>query len=168
MNHTLRRGLCLLVTTGTLLLGAAGTVAAAPASSAPLSASATAPRTAACPPSATRVKTTTSPAIYLIGPHATAYWIPSPQDYLTLFSTWSGIYTISDDLMWSCFDGYWTMTDPHLAKKANESKVYIYDSSHGGYRWITSPDIFIKYGFAWDKIRIQSVIWPISSEPWDE
>jgi hypothetical protein len=32
----------------------------------------------------------------------------------------------------TCFDGYWTMSNTHLARVSGNSKTYIYDINHGG------------------------------------
>lgn len=172
MNRTLRRGLCVLAATGALLLGAAGTAAATPGSSEPFHTSTAAPHPAAdpaaCPQSGQRVKTPSSPAVYLIGPDGTANWIPTVVDYQALWDdNWTGIETASDTTMWDCFTGYWTMSNVHLAKTPTRAAIYIYDVNHGGYRWITSSQIWARYGFVVANVRHPSIIRPISSQNWD-
>ena len=171
MTHTLRRGLCVLAAAGTLLLGAAGAAAAAPSTNGSFHQSTAAPHPAAnpaaCPTPAQRVKTASSPAIYLVGPDATANWIPTTQDYINLWDTWGGIYTVTDATMTSCFGGFWTMSNAHLAKVTGNSKTYIYDVNHGGYRWITGEPVFDKYAFAWDKVKTQASVSPVSSQDWN-
>lgn len=156
---------------GALLLGAVGVTNAAPTSSAPFSKSTAAPHAApaqvGAPQPGQRVKTPTSPAIYLIGPDGTANWIPSVTEYTNLWNTWNGIYTVDDATMSEYFGGYWTMSGAYLAKVPGNAKVYVYDVNHGGYRWITSPEIFTKYAFAAEKVRTQSSVSPVSSSDWN-
>ena len=69
--------------------------------------------------------------------------------------------------MTSCFDGFWTMSNAHLAKVTGNSKVYIYDVNHGGYRWIADEPIFDEYAFARDKIKTQPSVSPVSAQDWN-
>lgn len=171
MNRILRRVSCVVAVSGALLLGAVGAASAAPSSSAPFSKSTAAPHAApaqtSCPQPGQRVKTPTSPSIYLIGPDGTANWIPSATEYANLWDTWNGIFTVDDATMSSCFGGFWTMSGAKLAKVPGNAKVYVYDVNHGGYRWIASPDIFTKYAFAASKIKTQATVSPVSAANWD-
>jgi hypothetical protein len=122
----------------------------------------------ACPVPGQRVKTSTSPNVYLIDPDDFINWIPSATDYFNLWDSWDGISVVSDSVLIDCFpEGFFTMSNVHLAKTPNAASVYIWDVNGGGYRWITSGTIFNKYGFSWGKIRTQSSVSPVSSLLWD-
>jgi hypothetical protein len=104
-------------------------------------------RAATCPQPGQRVKSPSSPAVYLVDPDFFLNLIPNETVYFSLWDTWNGISTVSDATLVECFGFYFTVDGAHLAKLANDPHVYIYDANGGGYRWITSETIFNKY---WD------------------
>ncbi|MGW0706361.1 hypothetical protein ACWD4G_10410 [Streptomyces sp. NPDC002643] len=181
MRSTLRRalavtaGLFLSVTTAQTASAvptdpAAGTGKTAVGTGVPAAGPAAA---AACPAPGSRVKTPTSARVHLVDPDDWLRHIPDSTVYFSLWDSWNGIVTISDSLLASCWPSAdnipLPLTNAHLAKTSSSSKVYIYDSSYGGYRWITSADTFNHYDFAWGKIRTQEID-PDSvlhSHPWD-
>jgi hypothetical protein len=116
----------------------------------------------ACPVPGQRVKTSTSPAIYVVDPDGRLYWIPSPEVYLSLFRTESGV-VIFDNLFADCYSGWGTLSDGHLAKASGDA-IYIWDGHLGGYRWITGPAVFDQYALAGDKVRMQASVSPIVAD----
>lgn len=154
-------------------------VTTAPASASPIPTaddksthSAGAPRenalAAACPVSGQRVKTSTNDRVYLVDPQGFLNWMPLAS-YNQLWDNFNDIATY-DNLLTECFDGYYTMNNAHLAKLPTSAPVYIFDSAlrGGSYRWITSPEIFAKYGFSSSKITIKNPLGPIAEDwPWD-
>ncbi|HKS98169.1 MAG TPA: hypothetical protein VJT31_01450 [Rugosimonospora sp.] len=119
-----------------------------------------------CPHPGQRVKTGTSPKVYLVDPGSYLNWIPDPTAYENLWGTAGGITTVADQVLIDCFGFYFTMGGVHLAKTSSDPKVYIYDASGGGYRWIVNPTVFDKYAFVSGKIKIQASISPISPLQW--
>jgi hypothetical protein len=123
----------------------------------------TAAATGACPVPGQRVKTSSSPAIYVVDPDGRLYWIPNPDVYLNLFRTESGV-VIYDNLFVDCYAGWGTLINGHLAKKSGDPAIYIWDAHLGGYRWITSPEVYDKYAFAPDKVTIVPAVSPIVAD----
>lgn len=127
---------------------------------------------AACPQPGQRVKTSTAPEVYLVDPDGGLNHLSDPTVYFNLWDTWDGI-AVYDNLFTYCYspDDYRMMSDAHLAKTSDSPRVYIWDAtlqSGAAYRWITTPEIFDKYGFSWGKIRTQSSVSPINDDwPWD-
>jgi hypothetical protein len=136
---------------------------------------AAAPATAGCPSPGQRISFDNEPGgIYLVvddSPGAPdLYWIPSVDVYDSLWDSFSGITTVSGTLRNLCFSVLCELADGYLAKTPINSNVYIYDDCWGGYRWITSADVFTKYSFSWSKIVTQSsqIITPIvTAHPWN-
>jgi hypothetical protein len=122
----------------------------------------TAAAAGACPVPGQRVKTSSSPNIYVVDPDGRLYWIPNPDVYLNLFRTESGV-VIFDNLFADCYAGWGTLSDGHLAKGSGDA-IYIWDGHLGGYRWITSPAVYDKYAFAQDKVRILPSISPVVAD----
>ena len=118
-----------------------------------------------CPVPGQRVKTSYSPEVYLVNPNWELYYIANPTVYFNLWDSWNGII-VNDDLP-NCYAFAYVLDNAFLAKTASQPEVYIYDSTYGEYRWITSPQIFNKYGFSWGKIKTQGSIYPISQLNWD-
>ncbi|MGW4210400.1 hypothetical protein ACWEIJ_20595 [Lentzea sp. NPDC004789] len=147
-----------------LLAGAGSAVSGTTAGSAALVRTAAA--TGACPVPGQRVKTSSSPAIYVVDPDGRLYWIPSPDVYLSLFRTESGV-VIYDNLFADCYTGWGTLSDGHLAKGPGDA-IYVWDGHLGGYRWITSPAVFNAYAFAPDKVRNLASVSPIVANNWHE
>ncbi|WP_143447070.1 hypothetical protein [Kibdelosporangium aridum] len=154
-----------------LSLGTTGAANASPTPPKPVAAdamSATAkPATvdADCPQPGQRVKQSAFAEVYLIDPEFTLRLIPDEATYFNLWNSWDGIVTY-DNLV-RCYPTYVELHNAHLAKLTVADPVYIWDSSVG-YRHIVSAAVFNKYGFAWDKIRQQSVVGPIAIDwPWD-
>jgi hypothetical protein len=117
-----------------------------------------------CPVPGQRVKTSYSPEVYLVDPDWELYYIPG-NVYFNLWDSWSGI-VVNNDLPY-CYAYAWVLSNAFLTKTASQPQVYIYDSTLGAYRWITTAEVFNKYGFSWGKIRTQAYIYPISSLNWD-
>lgn len=117
---------------------------------------------AACPVPGQRVKTSSAPAIYVVDPDGRLYWIPSPEVYLNLFRTESGV-EIFDNLFVDCYSGWGTLGDGHLAKGAGDA-IYIWDGHLGGYRWINSPAVFDKYAFASGMVRNLASVSPVVAD----
>lgn len=156
----MRKALSLAFIITALLAGAGSAVSATTVQSAALVR--TAASAGACPVPGQRVKTSASPAIYVVDPDGRLYWIPNPDVYLSLFRTESGV-TIFDNLFTDCYGGFGTLSDGHLAKGSGDA-IYIWDGHLGGYRWITSPAVFDKYAFASDKVRMQATVSPIVAD----
>ncbi|GGU82716.1 hypothetical protein [Lentzea flava] len=163
-----------LVVTTAQVAGAAPAPSASDVAKALDSRSFAAPRptanAAACPQPGQRVKTSSSPAVYLVDPNYLLNWIPGETEYFNLWNSWSGIATYNN-LFTECYSGYYTMRNAHLAKLSSGPAIYIWDAqivSGGAYRWITSEAVFNKYAFAWSKVRTQSSIGPIAvNYPWN-
>jgi hypothetical protein len=120
-----------------------------------------------CPVPGQRVKTTWSAAVYLVGPYYELKLIPDADVYFSLWDSWNGIVTNND--LWNCYvDGHYsTMFGTDLAKESGNAAVYIYDYYRGGYRLITSPEVFNKYGFSWSKIQTRDSVSPKSTLDWN-
>ncbi|QNP68197.1 hypothetical protein IAG44_01095 [Streptomyces roseirectus] len=128
---------------------------------------------AACPGPGARVKAT-SPSVFLVDPEGFLRHIPNATVYNRLYAGWSGITTLTDSALHSCwpydYPEQYPLTDAYLVKTSGSSKVYIYDWGRGGYRWIVNASTFEdKYHFSWADVRTQ-VLDPDSllpSWPWD-
>lgn len=140
-------------------MAGAGTAAAdtTARSGAPAEASASA---AACPVPGQRVKTSSSPRIFVIDPDRYLYWIPNETVYNNVFRTWGGIATF-DNLFVDCYRDWATLSNGRLVKTASSPRVYIWDGQLGVYRWITSGTVFDAYQFAWNKIITVSSVSPV-------
>ena len=129
--------------------------AAAPASMSP------------CPQSGQRVKGSSS-TIYLVDPRGYYDIIPNTVVYFDLWGSWSGIVTLPDVTLANCEKAPLKLTQGYLFGDANTGKIYIYDGTVGGYRWIVNMSIFNKYEF-----DISKVVWgfspptPTYSPDWD-
>ncbi|MFS8099250.1 hypothetical protein LFM09_19155, partial [Lentzea alba] len=134
----MRNALAIAFAVAALLAGASTATADTTATAgAPVEASASA---AACPVSGQRVKTSSSPAVYVVGPGRYLYWIPNETVYNNLFRTWAGIATYNN-LFVDCYSSARTLTNGHLIKHPSFPHVYIWDGFLGHYRWITSAGV---------------------------
>ncbi|MFS8102797.1 hypothetical protein LFM09_37285 [Lentzea alba] len=156
----MRKALSLAFIAAALLAGAGSAVSDSTARSVALVETAAAAGT--CPVPGQRVKTSSSPAIYVVDPDGRLYWIPSPEVYLSLFRPEAGV-TIFDNLFADCYGGFGTLSKGHLAKASGDA-IYIWDGHLGGYRWITSPAVFDKYSFAPDKVTTVTSASPVVGE----
>lgn len=126
-----------------------------------------------CPAPGHRIKWSDDPTVYLIGPGGHVYDFPNSTTYFALYSSYSGITTVSSSVIYRCLaDSYGQnfaddLTGTQLVKKSGTSAVYIWDASYGGYRWITSQAIFNKYGFDSSKIRAVSSVGPVTTNWWE-
>jgi hypothetical protein len=148
----------LAVVTGlTLVVGNTAMASAAETDAVDTKSAASVDVAAACPQPGARVKRSDSPRIYLVGPAGELNWIPNETIYYRLWDTMS--YTVDNRIMGGgCQNVAYEFYNGHLAKSASSSATYVWDQFGGGYRWITSPAVFNKYGFSWGKIRTVSCI----------
>jgi hypothetical protein len=156
-----------------LSVGAAGTAAAAVAAgqeNAPQRAVPQSQQTAtSCPTPGHRLKSAEYADVYVVGPDSVLYYIPDSATYFKLWDSWSGVQTVSESVLETCYSQSVYMQNARLVKVDGSSAVYIYDASQG-YRWIKTQSIFDKYGFSSAKIEHWDSIDPssISSNPWWE
>jgi hypothetical protein len=124
----------------------------------PASASAAA---ASCPSPGHRIKTSSDPTVYLVGPSGVLYFFSNSTEYFGLYSSYSGITTVSNDVLGACgaqSDGTAYELPGLLRKTSSSPKVYIYDPVYaGGWRWITSQSVFDAFGFDSSKIETGTV-----------
>ncbi|NUS10851.1 MAG: hypothetical protein HOY69_05515 [Streptomyces sp.] len=149
-----------LALSGAVLVGGLVTATSGPASA------------ATCPSAGHLFKTASDRTVYLTGSDR-LYFFPYSSDYFGLYTSYSGISTVSDSVQIACINASpqkigWALADAKLVKSSGSAKVYIYDYSApngGGYRWITSQSVFDTYGFASSKIVTVSAssIAPIAS-----
>lgn len=125
---------------------------------------------ATCPAQGSRIKTSSNARVYLVGPGNILYFFNDSTEYFALYSSYSGIKTVSQTVMDAChaqsYDGSgWELAGTELIKPSGTPDVYIYDYFFGGWRWITSQSVFDTYGFASSKIVTVSAssIAPIAS-----
>ncbi|MFI0943712.1 hypothetical protein [Streptomyces sp. NPDC021020] len=155
MSHVFRRAAAVMALGLSMVVGAAGYSQASPASARHSGQVATANAAVTCPGPGHRFKVSGDPTVYLTGPGGTRYYFPDSSDYNGLWTSYSGISTVST----SCVLGLsYALNSPILVKVTGSSAVYIYDSWNGGYRWITTQSVFDKYGFASSKIQHWSSI----------
>jgi hypothetical protein len=160
-------GLLALATTLSVAIGTPGPAAAAPATAraGAVTALLPPPPEPGCFAAGTRIKSPSSPKVYLIDPQGWWDWIPTETDYLNLFGSWSGLVVSSD---FHCFRDGGALTGAKLVKTPSSPRVYIWDATYGYYRWIPTGTDFDYYHFDWSKIRVQSSVSPIlDSLPWD-
>lgn len=125
---------------------------------APASASAAA---TSCPSPGHRIKTSGDATVYLVGPSGVLYFFSDSTEYFGLYSSYSGIATVSDAVLSTCAaqsnnTAYELLG--YLRKTSSSPKVYIYDQVYaGGWRWITSQSVFDAYGFDSSKIATGTV-----------
>lgn len=108
---------------------------------------------AACPSPGQRVKHANDARIFLREPSGEYYLIPNQTVYFRLWDSFSGVVVNND--VFNCINswgGYYELNNAYLAKTASDPRVYIYDSTFPGYRWIVNASVFNKYGFSWGKI----------------
>ncbi|MCE7012040.1 hypothetical protein LWC34_55910 [Kibdelosporangium philippinense] len=117
---------------------------------------------AACPQPGQRIKTASSPAIYVVDPEFQLRSIQDEKTYFRLWDSWS--YVIVDEVE-SCFADPIPLLDAELVKEPGDPRVYIWDS-HFGFRHIIAPDVFAKYGFSWGKITERASVDPNPDKPW--
>jgi hypothetical protein len=149
-----------------LLLGAGPAVGAAPSSASPTNRAAAAltpPPPDRCWANGTRIKSPSSPTVYLIGPEGIWYPIANETTYFNLFNSWAGL-TVSSDF--SCKDPAGGSLDgAYLVKKNTDPKVYIWNNVIRLFQPIPDETTFNYYHFAWSKIRVRSTdIGPIGPE----
>lgn len=107
-----------------------------------------------CWATGTRIKSPSSPTVYLIGPGGIWYPIANETTYFNLFDSWAGL-TVSSDF--KCFDASnGVLNGAYLVKKSNHPEVFIKDTGLGLFRWIPNETTFNYYHFSWSKIRVQS------------
>lgn len=160
MRLSFSRGAVTLALALSLVAVNAGAASAAPAVS-------EAAGVAACPGPGSRVKAAGSPAIYLVDPNWRLRWIPNETVYYNLWETMDGIRTIDIS---QCFSSFTNLNSAFLIKASNNPRTYIYDSDYGKYRWITSSEVFNKYAFSLQKIRVVPSIpanTVASDRPWN-
>ena len=140
-----------------LILGAGTAVGAAPASASPATPAAVAaipPPPDACWPTGTRIKSPSSPTVYLIGPGGYWYPIANEATYFNLFNSWAGL-TVSSDF--SCFlSAGGSLNGAYLVRKSTRPEVFIWNNVIGLFQWIPDETTFNYYHFSWSKIRVQS------------
>lgn len=148
-----------VVLAGGMVTATSGSASAAPApkatadSASSLAAASTA---AACPAQGTRFKTS-DPTVYLVGPNNVLYRFENAGEYFNLYTSYSGIVTVSN-AAWAACEAQsrggidWPLALVQLVKANGDPRVYIYDAKNGGYRWIPSQSVFDKYGFSSSKI----------------
>lgn len=154
-----------LALTGAVLVGGLITATSGSASAAP------APKAAAattCPAQGHRIKDSSSATVYLVGPGNRLYFFPDSSDYFGLYSSYSGITTVSGSVVDACYaQSQWVaygLVNARLDKVNGTPDVYIYDASYGAngeFRWVTSQSVFDRYGFASSKIHGFDVVGPI-------
>jgi hypothetical protein len=108
---------------------------------------------AACPSPGQRAKQANDARVFLREPGGEYYLIPNETVYFKLWDSFVGVVTNND--LFACINAvghYYTLDNGFLAKTSGDSRVYIYDSTYPGYRWIVSAAVFNKYGFSWGKI----------------
>jgi len=117
---------------------------------------------AACPAPGHRIKTSSSAVVFLVGPRGVLYFFANSAEYFGLYSSYSGIKTVSQSVLSACA-AQSPNSKPYelpglLAKSSSSPRVYIADPHYaGGWRWITSQSIFDTYGFDSTKILRASV-----------
>jgi hypothetical protein len=147
------RGLLIVVAALSLVLQT-NPAGAAPLASDPVTAvAAIPPPPDRCWPSGTRIKSPSSPTVYLIGPEGIWHPIPDETTYFRLFTSWSGLVVSSD---FTCFDLGNALSGARLVKTSSRPEVYL--NYAGVYRWIPNETTFNYYHFAWSKIQIVSAI----------
>ncbi|WP_125728011.1 hypothetical protein [Kibdelosporangium aridum] len=154
MNKARRAGHAVLTAVAGMVLALTAPVAAqaATAEAAP----------AACPQPGQRVKTSSSPAIYLVDPDFQLRSIPDEATYFRLWDSWS--YVINDSVL-SCFTDPIPLYDAALVKEPGDPRVYIWDA-YFGFRHIVDGEVFTKYGFSWNKITERATVDPNPDRPW--
>ena len=120
----------------------------------------------ACPAQGLRIKVSSDPTVYLVGPGNVLYYFPNSTDYFGLYSSYSGISTVSTGVRDACFaqspGAYaYPLSNARLDKLSGTPDVYIWDAAYGTFRWITSQSVFDRYGFASSKIVTVSGLGPI-------
>lgn len=120
-----------------------------------------------CPAPGHRFKLSNEATVYLAGPSDDLYYFPNSTEYFSLYSSYSGIATISATTWNACLshwnEGPFPLNSTELVKQSGDPAVYIWDSSYQKYRWITSQSVFDKYGF--DSSKIRTVFFTISPGP---
>jgi hypothetical protein len=156
---------------GGLVTATSGAASAAPAPKAGAAAAGALAQTASaatCPAPGHRVKDSSSATVYLVGPGGRLYYFPDSSDYFGLYTSYSGITTVSSGALDACYaqsQGIaYALVDARLDKVNGTPDVFIYDASYGSngsFRWITSQSVFDRYGFASSKIRGFDVVGPV-------
>src|SRR5689334_20788439 len=119
------RSLLIAAAAISLVLGAGTTAGAAPVSTGSHDGSAVPaipPPPDKCWATGTRIKSPSSPTVYLIGPGGIWYPIANETTYFNLFDSWSGL-TVSSDF--NCFDtSNGVLNGAYLVKKSNRPEVF--------------------------------------------
>ena len=153
MNKTRRAGHAVLAAVAGMVFAlVTPTVAAASEQAAP----------AGCPQPGQRVKTSSSPAIYLVDPDFRLRSIPDAETYFSLWDTWG--YEVRDDVL-SCYPNPVPLYDAELVKEPGDPRVYIWDA-YFGFRHIVDGETFARYGFSWSKVKERSPVEPNADMPW--
>jgi hypothetical protein len=121
---------------------------------------------ATCPAQGHRIKVSSDPTVYLVGPGNVLYYFPDSTDYFGLYTSYNGISTVSTGVRDACFaqspdSSAYALTNAHLDKLSGTPDVYIWDAAYGTFRWITSQSVFNRYEFASSKIQTVSGLGPI-------
>jgi hypothetical protein len=160
-----------LALTGAVLAGGLVTATSGAASAAPApkaGASAQTASAATCPAPGHRIKDSSSATVYLVGPGGRLYYFPDSSDYFGLYTSYSGITTVSSSALDTCYaqsQGIaYALVDARLDKVNGTPDVFIYDNSYRAFRWITSQSVFDRYGFASSKIRGFDVVGPVGPD----
>jgi len=96
-----------------------------------------------------RLKHPARPEVYLID-SGQKRWIPNPTTYTNLFKDWNGILIYPD--IDTIDTGSSISNGASLIKGDQAPQVYLVDN--GLKRWIINPDVFNKYYFDWNKVRV--------------
>lgn len=96
-----------------------------------------------------RMKHPARPEVYLID-NGQKRWIPNPGTYTNLFGSWDGIYIYPE--IDSVDTGPTISAGASLIRGDQSPQVYLVDN--GVKRWIINPDVFNKYFFDWNKVRV--------------
>jgi hypothetical protein len=96
-----------------------------------------------------RVKSPATAHVYLIDPSGHKRWIPDAYTYEKLFVDWNGIQTDLDVIYIP--DGAALSSGAELVKSTDSPAVYLF--SNGCKSWISSPALFDKCHFSWQKIH---------------
>jgi hypothetical protein len=95
-----------LALTGAVLAGGLVTATSGAASAAPApkaGASAQTASAATCPAPGHRIKDSSSATVYLVGPGGRLYYFPDSSDYFGLYTSYSGITTVSSSALDTCY-----------------------------------------------------------------